>query len=165
MGRKVGICLASHIHAVKFGIIPTSQMGKLRCRCWRESALAVPLSQFCFRPSDGQAPCSMPWNDGGALRVVRSKVSQGRLLSVKLNLGLLFLILRRMLLSLSAIVCPSLPLPLSFHQFSVPATIYAKSAIATVKFSYAWLFFFLNLGYFLRCVDMNLEMTILKINI
>lgn len=87
MGRKVGICLASHIHAVKFGIIPTSQMGKLRCRCWRESSLAVPLSQFCFCPSDGQAPCSTLWSDGGALRVILSKVSQGRLLSRKLNLG------------------------------------------------------------------------------
>lgn len=139
-------------------------MGKLRCRCWRESALAVPLSQFCFCPSDGQAPCSVLWSDGGALRVILSKVSQGRLLSMKLNLGRLFPILRRTL-SLSATICPSLPLPLSFHQFLVPATIYAKCAIATVKFSYAWLFFPLNLGYFLRCVDVNLEMTILKINI
>ena len=40
-GRKVGICLACHFHAFKFGVFPTLQMGKLSHRCWRESALVI----------------------------------------------------------------------------------------------------------------------------
>lgn len=95
MGRKVGTCLASHLHTFKFGIIPTSQMGKLRCRYWRELTLAGPRSQLCFHPSDGSAQCSTPWSDGafdlgGALGVILSRVSQERLLSLKWDLGRLF---------------------------------------------------------------------------
>lgn len=69
--------------------------GKIEVQMLERISSGSALPQFCFCTSEGSAPCSALWSAGGferggAWRVILSRVSQGKLLSAKLNNGGLF---------------------------------------------------------------------------